>query len=185
MPVRTSGCVSATADTPRPPAQSPSCVVFAARRYHLVTTSDGGEVGNGNGSFGRCVACLRRPGAPDRYRRTRRRVGEPALRAGTCYFGPWTMRHEKADQLWDGDPIAVLESLTSFPRDGPLKLPLVTWIAEQLKQPSYMQVSGSVCRFRDFLRIRDGRPRKKDPCASQCLPPRHRASGSWLNSARP
>ncbi|MCX6431886.1 MAG: hypothetical protein NTX29_03580 [Actinobacteria bacterium] len=93
-------------------------------------------------------------------------VDEPGnwpLEKGTCYFGPWAMRHEQAEQLWDGDSTADLESWTSFPLAGPLRLPVITWIAEQLKQPTYMQMSGSVCRFESYLRIRDGRPKKKGP----------------------
>jgi hypothetical protein len=73
------------------------------------------------------------------------------------------MRHEQADKLYNGPWDEPLESWTSFPLDGPLKLPVPTWIADQLRQPTYMQMSGSVCRFESYLRIRDARPRKKGP----------------------
>ena len=89
--------------------------------------------------------------------------GSWPLESGTAYFGPWAMRHETADSLWDGDPAAMLESWTSFPADGPLRLPVVEWIRLQLKQPTYMQMSGSVCEFLSFREVREGHPRKQGP----------------------
>lgn len=85
------------------------------------------------------------------------------LRPGTAYFGPWAMRHETADGVWDGDPDAPLESWTSFPISGPTRLSVADWISRQLVQPTYLQMSGSVCRFASFLEMRDGRPRKQGP----------------------
>lgn len=85
------------------------------------------------------------------------------LERGTVYFGPWAMRHERADTLWDGDPTARLESWTSFPASGPTRLPLMRWIAGQLAQPTYMQMSGSVCPFGNFVELRDGTPAKRGP----------------------
>lgn len=85
------------------------------------------------------------------------------LRDDTVYVGPWAMRHESANALWAGDPVAPLESWTSFPADGPLRLPLLRWVREQLRQPTYMQMSGSLMPFHNYLELRDGRPRKTGP----------------------
>jgi hypothetical protein len=89
--------------------------------------------------------------------------GNWPLEKGTAYFGPWAMRHEKADQIWDGDPAADLESWTSFPLQGPIRLPVAQWIANQLVQPTYMQMSGSVIALESHQRVITGRPRKKGP----------------------
>jgi hypothetical protein len=89
--------------------------------------------------------------------------GNWPLRRGTAYFGPWAMRHEQADHPFDGPWDEPLESWTSFPSTGPTRLPVLEWIRQQLKQPTYMQMSGSVCPFESFVALRDGRPRKSGP----------------------
>ena len=89
--------------------------------------------------------------------------GNWPIEQGTAYFGPWAMRHESPDALWSGDENAPLESWTSFPFDGPTRLPVLTWIQDQLTQPTYMQMSGSVCTFASYLQVRDGKPRKSGP----------------------
>ena len=89
--------------------------------------------------------------------------GNWALTPGTAYFGPWAMRHEQADQLWSGDPKAELESWTSFPIEGPTELPVAKWIGNQLVQPTYMQMSGSVIALESHQRVVNGRPKKKGP----------------------
>jgi hypothetical protein len=89
--------------------------------------------------------------------------GNWPLQADTAYFGPWAMRHESASDLWHGDQDAILESWTSLPQRGPNRLRIETWIRQQLLQPTYMQMSGSVNPLRSFIRLRDSRPRKKGP----------------------
>ena len=89
--------------------------------------------------------------------------GNWPLTSGTAYFGPWAMRHEQADQIWSGDPEADLESWTSFPIEGPLQLPVAKWIGNQLVQPTYMQMSGSVIALESHQRVVNGRPKKKGP----------------------
>ncbi|MBK9738908.1 MAG: hypothetical protein IPO93_05260 [Actinobacteria bacterium] len=79
--------------------------------------------------------------------------GNWPLTPGTAYFGPWAMRHEKAELLYDGPRDAPLESWTSFPVPGPTRLPVAEWVAEQLRQPTYMQMSGSVVSFRSHQRL--------------------------------
>ncbi len=89
--------------------------------------------------------------------------GNWPLQRGTAYFGPWAMRHEAADHPYDGPWDEPLESWTSFPVPGPRRLPVLEWIRRQLKQPTYMQMSGSVCPFESFLALRDSRPTKTGP----------------------
>ncbi len=85
------------------------------------------------------------------------------LEADSVYFGPWAMRHEQPEQLWSGNPHDPMETWTSFPKQSPTKLPLITWIGDQLKQPTYMQMSGSLIPFRNYLELRDGTPKKTGP----------------------
>ena len=89
--------------------------------------------------------------------------GNWSLTPHTAYFGPWAMRHEQAETLWHGDPREPLESWTSFPKEGPTRLTVVRWIADQLRQPTYMQMSGSVNPFESFLELKEGRPVKQGP----------------------
>jgi hypothetical protein len=89
--------------------------------------------------------------------------GNWPLEPRTAYFGPWAMRHEQPDHLFDGPQDQPLESWTSFPLDGPLELPVLDWIEDQLIQPTYMQMSGSVCQFASYLQVRDAKPRKTGP----------------------
>ena len=85
------------------------------------------------------------------------------LEPGTAYFGPWAMRHEQPDALWNGDANEPLESWTSFPAEGPTRLPVAQWIADQLRQPTYMQMSGSVNPLRSFIDLKDSKPQKTGP----------------------
>ena len=81
----------------------------------------------------------------------------------TAYFGPWAMRHEQADDLWAEDSAEVLESWTSFPKDGPTRLPVMKWISEQIIQPTYMQMSASVCPLANFIELGKSKPAKPGP----------------------
>ena len=85
------------------------------------------------------------------------------FQSDTVYFGPWAMRHEKPDELWNGGELAPMETWTSFPTNGPLTLPLITWIGDQLTQPTYMQMSGSLIPFRNYLELSHGTPKKTGP----------------------
>ena len=85
------------------------------------------------------------------------------LESGTAYFGPWAMRGDGPDGLWQGDPDEPTESWTSFPLDGPTRLPVARWVADQLQQPTYMQMSGSLNQFRAFIDLKDAFPRKHGP----------------------
>ena len=85
------------------------------------------------------------------------------LEPGTAYFGPWAMRHESPNALWNGDPNEQLESWTSFPKAGPTQLPVSDWITQQLIQPTYMQMSGSVNQLSSFITLRDSLPKKSGP----------------------
>ena len=89
--------------------------------------------------------------------------GDWPLRSGTAYFGPWAMRHEAADEVISEPSKVPLESWTCFPLEGPPRLPVGEWVAQQIIQPTYMQMSGSVCQFANYLHVRDSRPRKRGP----------------------
>ncbi|CAB4834528.1 MAG: hypothetical protein F2763_07725 [Actinobacteria bacterium] len=89
--------------------------------------------------------------------------GNWPLTRGTAYFGPWAMRHEQADQIWSGNPAAALESWTSFPLGGPLKLAVAEWVEFQLRQPTYMQMSGSVAALANHQQLIHSFPKKTGP----------------------
>lgn len=73
----------------------------------------------------------------------------------TTYLGPWGMRYDPIDGMYDGRTDAPLESWTSFPLAGPLELPVGEWIAQQLEQPTYINMSGCVTQLASFQRLRD------------------------------
>jgi hypothetical protein len=73
------------------------------------------------------------------------------------------MRHESPEQVWQGDEGDELPVWTSFPQNGPTRLPLLTWIQDQLEQPTYMQMSGSLIPFRNYQELRHGKPTKTGP----------------------
>jgi hypothetical protein len=89
--------------------------------------------------------------------------GSWPLELNTVYFGPWAMRHETPTQLWSGSDQDETPVWTSFPQGGPTKLPVLTWIKNQLDQPTYMQMSGSLIPFRNYLELRHGKPKKVGP----------------------
>jgi len=74
---------------------------------------------------------------------------QSTFEADSVYFGLWPVRHEQPEQLWSGNPDDPMETWTSSPQEGPTKLPLITWIGDQLKQPTYMQMSGLLIPFRN------------------------------------
>ena len=90
-------------------------------------------------------------------------AGNWPLAPGTIYFGPWAMRHERADQAFDGPWDVPIESWTSFPVNGPTRLTVADWICRQLRQPTYLQMSGSLANLRSFQALRDSWPRKRGP----------------------
>ena len=81
--------------------------------------------------------------------------GNWPLRPGTIYLGPWAMRHDEPDRLYDGPHDTDLESWTSFPIAGPQVLPVAEWIAQQLEQPTYINMSGCITTLRTFQELRD------------------------------
>ena len=89
--------------------------------------------------------------------------GSWPLELNTVYFGPWAMRHETPTQLWSESDNEDMPVWTSFPKDGPTRLPVLTWIKDQLDQPTYMQMSGSLIPFRNYLELRHGKPKKVGP----------------------
>jgi hypothetical protein len=85
------------------------------------------------------------------------------LESDVAYLGPWAIRHETAERIWDGDPNQALESWTSFPKQGPTKLKTSEWLFQQLAQPTYIQMSGSVMTLRSHERLVSGVKPKAGP----------------------
>ena len=72
----------------------------------------------------------------------------------TVYLGPWGMRYDPLGSMYDGPASAPLESWTSFPLGGPLRLPVAEWIAQQLEQPTYINMSGCITQLASFQVLR-------------------------------
>jgi hypothetical protein len=85
------------------------------------------------------------------------------LKHDTAYFGPWAMRHESPDKLWEPTPGEGLETWTSFPISGSTRMRPVDWTLDQLTQPTYIQMSGSVSSLRSHLGLIRDFPRKSGP----------------------
>ena len=73
------------------------------------------------------------------------------------------MRHEKAETPFDGPWDVPIESWTSFPITGPTRSTVADWICRQMRQPTYLQMSGSLATLRSFQALRDSWPRKRGP----------------------
>lgn len=85
------------------------------------------------------------------------------LERGVTYFGPWAMRHEGPDELWQGVDSDTMESWTSLPLDGPARVSTWDWIQYQLCHPTYIQMSGSVVSLESHKRLVSRFPRKLGP----------------------
>ena len=72
----------------------------------------------------------------------------------TIYLGPWGMRYDPPGGMYDGPADSPLESWTSFPLDGPLRLSVGEWIAQQLEQPTYINMSGCITQLASFQAMR-------------------------------
>ena len=81
--------------------------------------------------------------------------GNWPLEGGTIYLGPWGVRYDPPGELFDGDRNGPLESWTSFPLSGPLRMTVSQWIADQLVQPTYINMSGCVTKLASFQQLRD------------------------------
>ncbi len=100
---------------------------------------------------------LHRPGllaatAPDR---------EWALDPTTTILGPWLLRHEAVDRLYEIPEDESLETWTCFPGHEGRAVPAMHWVRQQLTHPTYLSFSGAVFPFSSMLSIIDSRPRKK------------------------
>ena len=80
--------------------------------------------------------------------------GNWPLTPQTIYLGPWGMRYDPVGAMYDGPADAPVESWTSFPLVGPQRLPVAEWIAQQLEQPTYINMSGCVTQLASFQALR-------------------------------
>lgn len=85
------------------------------------------------------------------------------LKRRHAYFGPWGIRHERPDVLWQPKQGEALEIWTSFQTNGPIRLNPIKWCLEQLRQPTYIQMSGSVASLRSHANLVYTYPRKLGP----------------------
>lgn len=88
-----------------------------------------------------------------------RRITDPQgnwpLEPRTVYMGPWGVRYDPPGALYAGPSDADIESWTSFPLTGPLRMTIGRWIAAQLKQPTYINMSGSITQLSSFRGLKD------------------------------
>jgi hypothetical protein len=79
------------------------------------------------------------------------------------YFGPWAVRHESADFLWQGDRDLDSEIWTALPLESSESVTPTEWLCSQLKRPTYIQMSGSLSQLSCHQRLVKHWPRKTGP----------------------
>lgn len=89
--------------------------------------------------------------------------GEWPLETGTSYFGPWVVRHESAHELWREPESGEDEIWTCFDTQASLPIESFEWLHEQLTEPTYMQMSGSVTQLAQHARLISSRFPKQGP----------------------
>ena len=82
------------------------------------------------------------------------------LRNNTMILGPWKLRHESVDTLYEIPLDEKLETWTCFPDSTQLPMKSMNWACDQLAHPTYINLTGGVFPFRSLLSIIDFTPRK-------------------------
>lgn len=105
--------------------------------------------------------------------------GSWPLATDTVYIGPWIVRHELPDTLWSKvrNPQHEDEVWTAFRSLDAPREKVLAWVEQQLLQPTYIQMSGSIAKFRQHQILVMNRPVKTGPMRIEmatCLAGRNR-----------
>lgn len=88
------------------------------------------------------------------------RNGFWTLSEDTMILGPWKLRHESTDSLYQVPVNEVLETWTCFPDSPPIYMKSMDWACDQLVHPTYINLTGGVFPLRSLLEVIDFKPRK-------------------------
>jgi hypothetical protein len=86
--------------------------------------------------------------------------GQWPLQPSTMILGPWQLRHESVDALYEAPENEKLETWTCFPDRAAPPQPSLNWVCDQLLNPTYLNLTGGVFAFGSLLDIVDFRIRK-------------------------
>lgn len=89
--------------------------------------------------------------------------GSWPLETGVCYLGPWVVRHESARDLWVQVAGQNDETWTAFMHSQTEPISAIDWVGQQLVQPTYLQMSGSVAQLGAHHRLVHDYPKKSGP----------------------
>lgn len=106
-------------------------------------------------------------------------AGNWPLSTGTIYLGPWSVRHETTRELWTASNSDFEEIWTCLPTNASSGSRPLEWIAEQLINPTYIQMSGSVASLACHDRLVTARPRKQRPMRIEMATAAH-YSVNWV-----
>jgi hypothetical protein len=81
--------------------------------------------------------------------------GRWPLPAETMMLGPWVVRHESIDALYQGSESQQDEVWTCFPDPLIGTLPAIDWVCDQLIRPTYLNLTGGIFPFSSLLAILD------------------------------
>lgn len=82
------------------------------------------------------------------------------LRENTMVLGPWKLRHEAVDSLYEIPINEKIETWTCFPDSLQVPMESMEWACDQLVHPTYINLTGGVFPFRSLLEVIDFKPRK-------------------------
>ena len=82
------------------------------------------------------------------------------LLQNTMILGPWKLRHESVDSLYQIPANEKLETWTCFPDSSRLPMSSMDWVCDQLIHPTYINLTGGVFPLRSLIEIIDFKPRK-------------------------
>lgn len=89
--------------------------------------------------------------------------GNWPLTPNTVYLGPWSIRHETSNELWSQNTGEEEEVWTCLTRESKQLIPVYEWMSQQLLQPTYIQMSGSVAHLECHSRLVKTWPKKRGP----------------------
>ncbi len=75
-------------------------------------------------------------------------------------LGPWKMRHESIDEMYEVPDDEVLETWTCFPNNSQIPLKSMDWVSDQLLHPTYLNLTGGIFPLRSVCEILEFRVHK-------------------------
>ena len=111
--------------------------------------------------------------------------GSWPLNPGEVYLGPWNIRHEQPDQLWTETAATPTVAWTAFSIQAQKRMSVLPWIIEQLRQPTYIQMSGLIAPLRNHSLLARRFPRKNLPMRIEMATLLHPSSVHVVEPSQP